>query len=149
MATDEIERDVVAAWSSIPHVAGINNHMGSKATADERVVRAVLSVVLANDSFFLDSRTTSASVVPEIAEKLGVSYLRNDRFIDPDTDPGRVRDRIIQVAERAKERGWAVAIGHVHRSTYEGLVAAIPFLEAEGVRLVHLTDVLAKATTSR
>src|SRR5690606_41547785 len=92
--------------------------------------------------FFLDSRTTSASVVPQVAEGLRVPYLVNDRFIDPDGDAARVRDRILAAARTARRRGYAVAIGHVRRETYQGLVEALPLLEAEGVRLAYLWEIL-------
>ncbi len=145
MTEEEILLDVARAWESVPHVSGVNNHMGSKATADERVVAAVLTVVKEQGAFFLDSRTTSGSVVADVARAMNVSYLENDRFIDPDPDPTRVRDRMLAAAKIAKERGWAVAIGHVHPSTYEGLMAALPLLEAEGVRLAPLTEVLVRS----
>lgn len=119
--------------------------MGSKATADERVVAAVMAVVKEEGAFFLDSKTTAASVIGPIAESFDVPYLENDRFIDPDTVPERVRDRIMAAARIAKRRGWAVAIGHVQPATYAGLVAALPLLEEEGVRLARLDEVLARA----
>lgn len=145
MASDDIVRDVARAWRSVPHVSGVNNHMGSKATADERVVAAVMAVVKEEGAFFLDSKTTAASVIGPIAESFDVPYLENDRFIDPDTVPERVRDRIMAAARIAKRRGWAVAIGHVQPATYAGLVAALPLLEEEGVRLARLDEVLARA----
>lgn len=145
MSRDEIMHDVARAWESVPFVSGINNHMGSKATADERVVAAVLAVAKEHGAFFLDSRTTAKSVVAPVAEALNVQYLVNDRFIDPDTEPDRVTDRLLSAAKIARERGWAVAIGHVHSATYEGLVAALPLLEREGVRLAYLREVLVRA----
>lgn len=139
---DEISRDVAAALGAVPFITGVNNHMGSKATADPRVMRPLLEEVKAFGLFFLDSRTTSASVVPQIAEGLRVPYLVNDRFIDPDGDAARVRDRILAAARTARRRGYAVAIGHVRRETYQGLVEALPLLEAEGVRLAYLWEIL-------
>lgn len=144
MADDEIVRDVRSAYASIPFVSGINNHMGSRATADPRVMEAVLTVVKEHDTFFLDSRTTAQSVVRLVAEDLDVRVLQNDRFIDPDTEWTRVRDRLISAADIATRRGYAIVIGHVHVPTYRGLVAALPYLEDAGVRLVRLDEVLAR-----
>src|SRR5690606_41144538 len=57
--------------SDLPHVSGVNNHMGSKATADPRVVSDVLRAVKEAGLFFLDSRTTADSVVAQVARELG------------------------------------------------------------------------------
>jgi len=141
-ASDQIRADVREALASVPHVSGVNNHMGSKATADPRVVSDVLRAVKEAGLFFLDSRTTADSVVAQVARELGVLFLENDRFIDPDTDPQRVKERILLAARLAKRRGYAVAIGHVRPATYEGLVASLPELDREGVYLAYLSDVL-------
>ena len=141
-ASDQIRADVREALASVPHVSGVNNHMGSKATADPRVVSDVLRAVKEEGLFFLDSRTTADSVVAQVARELGVLFLENDRFIDPDTDPQRVKERILLAARLAKRRGYAVAIGHVRPETYKGLVASLPELDQEGVYLAYLSDVL-------
>ena len=107
MTSEEIHVDVQEALAAVPHVSGVNNHMGSKATADSRVVADVLAAVKSTGLFFLDSRTTAASVVPAVAREMGVPVLVNDRFIDPDTDPQRVKERILLAARLAKRRGYA------------------------------------------
>lgn len=142
MASDEIEADVRAALASVPHISGVNNHMGSKATADPRVVADVLKTVKEEGLFFLDSRTTAESVVAVVARELGVRVLENDRFIDPDTDAQRVKERILLAARLAKRRGYAIAIGHVRPETYQGLIASLPEIDREGVYLAYLSDVL-------
>ena len=142
MADAEIAREVRRAFDSIPFSTGMNNHMGSKATADERVVRAVLAVVKDKGAYFLDSRTTAGSLIGDIAREMGVPYLENDRFVDLDRDAAQVRERILLAADTAVRRGWAVAITHVHRAGYQGIVAALPLLQEKGVRLAHLSEVL-------
>ena len=142
MTSEEIHVDVQEALAAVPHVSGVNNHMGSKATADSRVVADVLAAVKSTGLFFLDSRTTAASVVPAVAREMGVPVLVNDRFIDPDTDPQRVKERILLAARLAKRRGYAVAIGHVRPETYAGLVASLEELDREGVRLAYLWEIL-------
>lgn len=144
--SEQIEVDVRAALMAVPHVTGVNNHMGSKATVDERVVTDVLSVVKEHGLFFLDSRTNADSVVPLVAQRLGMPYLENDRFIDPDPDPQRVKERILLAARLAKRRGYAIAIGHVRPETYQGLIASLPELDQEGVRLAYLWEILERVT---
>lgn len=148
MAAPEIQREVFLALDSVPGVQAVNNHMGSKATADPRVMRAVLGALKERGLFFLDSRTTADSVAVQVARELGVPVLANDRFIDPDFDPERIKERLLSAARIAEERGWAVVIGHVRPATYEGVVRALPELFDRGVRLVHLDDILAKVEGS-
>ena len=64
---EEIRRRVRRALQSVPHARGINNHMGSKATADKRVMRLVLSELKDHNLFFLDSRITASSVAYQLA----------------------------------------------------------------------------------
>lgn len=138
----EISADVRRALASVPHVTGVNNHMGSKATADRRVMAEVLRVIAENGLFFLDSRTTSESVAGEAGQEVGARVLVNDRFIDTDDDAERIRERILLGAGLAKRRGYAVVIGHVRPETYRALVASLPELDREGVRLAYLSEVL-------
>jgi len=59
---EEIARTVEADLESVPGAVGVSNHMGSAATADPRVMRAVARVLARRGLFFVDSRTTGASV---------------------------------------------------------------------------------------
>ena len=140
--SSEIVSDVLRALAAVPYVSGVNNHMGSKATADRRVMAEVLKVINENGLFFLDSRTTTASVAGEVGKELGALVLANDRFIDTDNDSDRIKERILLGAQLAKRRGYAIVIGHVRPETYRGLMASLPELDREGVRLAYLSDVL-------
>lgn len=142
LAEDVIQREVREAIASIPHVSGVNNHMGSKATADQRVMESVLDAVWNEGLFFLDSFTTPDSVVSYVAEKMDIPHLVNDVFIDSDKEWENVYDRLILSAKIAKRCGYAVAIGHVRPETFKGLTEALPVIEAEGVRLGYLWEVL-------
>lgn len=149
MASSEIYGEVLRSLDSLPGARAVNNHMGSKATADPRVVEIVLRAVNERGLFFLDSRTTAQSVVAQIGAELGVPVLENDRFIDPDLDPERIKARLLRAASLAEERGWAIAIGHVHPETYEGVARALPELAARGIRLVHLEEILERIGENR
>ena len=59
----------------------MNNHMGSKVTADERIVRLILPLVK-HGLFYLDSKTNPNSVVPKIGKELGVPIIENQLFFD-------------------------------------------------------------------
>ncbi|GAB2700068.1 divergent polysaccharide deacetylase family protein [Paenibacillus thermoaerophilus] len=112
LSDEEIRKRVERAIDDVPHAVGMNNHMGSKATADERVMRVVLETCKARGLFFLDSRTNYQSVVPKVGEEVGVPVLRNVLFLDDSNSLGAIRK---QVRKMAKTPGTPhmIAIGHV------------------------------------
>lgn len=59
----------------------MNHHMGSKATEDKRVMRIILEECRNHSLYYLDSKTTSNSVIKELAEEINVPYLENDLFL--------------------------------------------------------------------
>ncbi|MFC5467285.1 divergent polysaccharide deacetylase family protein [Cohnella suwonensis] len=110
---DEIRRRVEAAIADVPHAIGMNNHMGSKATADARVMRVVLQVCKEKGLFFLDSRTSYKTVVPKIASELGVTTLRNDVFLDDVYTQNHVLHQISVLKKFIADHDRCVVIGHV------------------------------------
>jgi len=141
MDDEDIERTVRAALRLVPGAVGVNNHMGSRATADPRVVKAVLRVVRDQGLFFLDSRTTPKSSAERVAKELGVRALRRAVFLDNDPSPEAVRAQVRRLVRQALREGVAVAIGHANRPhTAEVLAEMVPELEQAGVRLVPVSE---------
>jgi polysaccharide deacetylase 2 family uncharacterized protein YibQ len=137
-----IERLVSGYIQSLPGIEGVNNHQGSRATADRRVMEAVLGVIKRYDLFFLDSLTSSESVAYTTAVDIGVRAARNSVFLDADTDdPEVVERRLRQLVETARKHGSAVGIGHPRRWTLEALLRSETFLKNNDVQMVYLTDI--------
>lgn len=109
----EIRKRVEAAIDNVPHAVGMNNHMGSKATADERVMRIVLAVCKERGLFFLDSRTTFKTVVPKIAAELKVPLLSNHVFLDDVYSVAHISKQIGLLRKHLEQHEDCVAIGHV------------------------------------
>lgn len=144
LTDEEIRRRVEAAIDDVPYAVGMNNHMGSRATADERVMRIVLQVCKERGLFFLDSRTSWKTVVPKVAQELGVPLLHNDVFLDDVHTHRHVSKQIAAAREELKKRSSCVIIGHVGSSgliTSDELKRAIPELSAE-VTFVRLSQLL-------
>lgn len=138
-----IERLVGRYIQSLPGIKGVNNHQGSRATADRRVMEIVLDVVRDYGLFFLDSLTSNKSVAYNTARDLGVKTARNDTFLDADTEDAEViEQRIRQLVSTARQSGSAVGIGHPRRWTLEALKNSELFLKNTGVELVFLTDLV-------
>ncbi|WP_308634593.1 divergent polysaccharide deacetylase family protein [Paenibacillus silvisoli] len=129
----EIRKRVEAAIADVPHAVGMNNHMGSKVTADERVMRAVLSVVKEHGMFFLDSRTTFKTVLPKVTEELGVPLLSNQVFLDDVYTTNHIAKQVGVLRKYLETNDSCVIIGHVGppgKLTAAVLKDAIPRLQA-------------------
>lgn len=145
MSDEEIRARVLKAIADVPHAVGMNNHMGSKATADERVMTVILTVCKEKGLFFLDSRTTHKTVVPKIAEELGVNYLSNQVFLDDVYSEAHVAKQVAAVKKLLENQDSVITIGHVGPSgkhTAAVLKRSIPTM-APTTRFVKLTDMLA------
>jgi len=133
-----LERDL----ATVPGASGINNHMGSAATADPRVMRAVAAVLSRRGLFFVDSRTTTSTVARDAAEKAGVPSTSRRVFLDDVQTPDAVSRAFDELVRRAKEEGEALAIGHPHPVTMEVLERELRNLPEKGVRLVRVRDLV-------
>lgn len=113
LTDDEIRRRVNAAIDDVPHAIGINNHMGSKATVDERVMQAVLSVCRDRGLVFLDSHTNYRSVVSKVARKVGIPYIENHIFLDDVKSKAHVRKQLKLMQKHLDDHNPCIVIGHV------------------------------------
>lgn len=128
---------------SVPHVTGINNHMGSLLTSHPGHMVWLMEEIRRNGKlFFVDSRTTNASVAMTVAVQEGVPSLQRDIFLDHDNKLESIRNQFIKTIARAKKTGTALAIGHPHENTITVLEEMLPQLEALGVRLVSVSEMI-------
>ena len=102
---------------SLPGVIGVNNHQGSKATADKATMKAVLQVLKKENIFFVDSRTNSASIARDMAKQMGVATARNDSFLDNSSNVEDIRKQIYKAFAMAEKNGSAIAICHARKNT--------------------------------
>ncbi len=129
--------------SRMPGVAGANNHLGSVATQDERVMTAVINVLKPRGLFYFDSLTSSKSIAYNTARKLGVPTARNDLFIDADTEESEVVEaRLERLIDIAHKRGYAIGIGHPRRWTLEALERVADKLDESNVEMVFLSELV-------
>ncbi len=146
MSDEEIAGLVRRYVESLPGIDGVNNHRGSVATADARVMRAVMGALQGRDLFFLDSLTSPKSVAYNAAVQAGLRAARNEIFIDDATERrDDVADRIRELVKRAQEDGSAIGIGHPHPWTLEALRDSLEYIENAGIELVTVCD-LVRAT---
>lgn len=140
MRRDEIVKAVERALDGIPGAIGMNNHMGSKATADRDVMDAVLSVCRRRGIFFVDSYTTAKSVVAESAAAAGVGTLRNDIFLDNRGED--VRENMRKMLSIASRHGSVTGILHVRRDNLPHLRWLAGEARERGIRIVMLSEMI-------
>lgn len=142
MSDAEIRETASKAIQSVPGIIGVNNHQGSRATADRRVMRQVLSVIKSNNLFFLDSRTNSQSVGVEVAGQIGVRSAANDIFLDNENEVTAVKRQIRTACDMALRDGSVIAIGHARMTTAEAVQSMIPEIENKGIKLVFVSEMV-------
>lgn len=139
---DETRRLLESALATVPGAAGMNNHMGSKATADVELMRRVMSFLDERGMFFLDSRTTAATVSAGAAAGAGVRQVERDVFIDAGTTREEIAKAFQAGTERAARTGSAVLIGHVQNPGVLAILrSSAEALREAGVRVSPLTEI--------
>ena len=128
---------------NVPDAAGVSNHQGSQATADTALMDELMPVLRDRQLFYVDSRTTAATVAYDTAQGFGVrSAFRNVPFLDDVAEVAAVRKQLELALRGAREKGEAVAIGHPHPATLQALREVLPQAKAQGVRLVLASELV-------
>ncbi|HNX91682.1 MAG TPA: divergent polysaccharide deacetylase family protein [Candidatus Omnitrophota bacterium] len=127
---------------SVQGAKGVNNHMGSKATKSERVMKIVLEEINRRNMFFLDSLTSGGSVGYKLAEKMGIPCAKRDVFLDDVQTKSEVIKQMKRARDIALKNGFAVAIGHDRSATIEALLEIMPEFAEENIRFVKLSEVV-------
>jgi polysaccharide deacetylase 2 family uncharacterized protein YibQ len=118
--------------------------MGSAATADAPTMAALMQELRRRGLFFVDSQTSDRSVAYAEAARAGIPVLRNRIFLDHDEpEPAVMLQRLSTLVDVARARGFAVGIGHPHALTARILATEIPRLQAEGIRFLTVSELLA------
>ena len=131
---DEIKSRIPKAFDHLPESIGLNNHQGSRGTADSRVMTHVANVIKEKKKFFIDSRTTSNSLAESTMRKYGVPTNKRDIFLDNELDEEKIKAQLMKLADVSERKGIAIGIGHVKPQTLNVLAREIPILQEKGFR---------------
>jgi uncharacterized protein len=141
MPASEVAAMVDQFLKNVPDAAGVNNHQGSQATADVALMDELMPMLRDRHLFYVDSRTTGATVAYETAQDFGVrSAFRNVPFLDDVMEVAAIRKQLEVALRGAREKGEAVAIGHPHPATLQALREVLPKAQMQGVRLVPASE---------
>jgi polysaccharide deacetylase 2 family uncharacterized protein YibQ len=151
---DDMDRAGIAmalrtSLADVPHVAGVNNHMGSLLTQRARAMQWLMEALHCTGGlYFVDSRTDVRTVARQWARKVGLPNAQRDVFLDNEINADYVAAQLDKLIRRARQRGSAIGIGHPHPQTLAVLADRLPRLEAEGVDLVSVSELVEQRRTA-
>ena len=137
MEDSEIQSRLKSYFGTVPYAVGANNHMGSRFTQDAEKMEVVLKVLKGKGLFFVDSKTSPASVAYDRARALGLRCGARQVFLDNVQDEVAITAQLAQAAAIARKKGAAIAICHPHPATIRALQQAMPELAKSGITFVY------------
>ncbi len=126
MTPDERIRVLRENLDAVPFVSGVNNHMGSKMSANDDHMNQILSIIKKRGLFYIDSMTTHNSRARSSARLFQVPFARRDIFLDHDPEPESISRRLDQLVGLAELNGHAIGIAHPYEATYQVLSEKLP-----------------------
>ena len=133
------EQDIAA----VPYVSGLNNHQGSLLTRHPGDMAWLMQAIREHGKlFFVDSRTTSATVAQRLAREYGIPNSERNVFLDNEAEAGAVRAKFRELVRTARRDGTALGIGHPHPATLAVLVDELHRLDAHGVQLIPVARLI-------
>ncbi len=145
MSEQEFTSIVDISIDAIPHVRGVNNHMGSLLTSEMDYMQWLMQTIANRDKslFFVDSKTSKRTVAATVAHSYHIPSLQRDVFLDDTAhDANFVRQQIERLRKIAKQKGYALAIGHPHKTTLSVLEQEFSRTGAKDVRLVSVSELI-------
>jgi polysaccharide deacetylase 2 family uncharacterized protein YibQ len=142
MGEEEILAIIKKDLEDIPFVKGVSNHMGSKATTDEKAMSVIFKELKKRRLYFLDSFVSSDSVGAGLAERMNILFAKRDIFLDNKSDPEYIKTQLYKLKAKAKMYGEAIGIGHDRKTTLQVLKEMMPVLEREGYKFVFVSQLL-------
>ncbi len=138
----EIKAKILANLKDIPYVDGVNNHMGSKATEDEFIMRTVLHELKERNLFFIDSMTSPHSIGYQLSKEMGLKTAQRTVFLDNEQNIDYIKNQVVVLKNTALKYGSAIAIGHPYCNTIDVLKELESIVEPESVEIVPLKELL-------
>lgn len=136
MPEKEIRRRVRQALQAVPYAEGMNNHMGSRATTNKKLLTALFAELKSAKLFFIDSQTNNDTQAFALAGQAGIATALNDTFLDNIENVTHIEQKLALLADLAAQQGYAIGIGHPYPVTLQVLREMGPQLQKEGLEFV-------------
>lgn len=139
---EEIIRKLDEDLKTVPLARGINNHMGSAGTADDRLMDILMQQFKKRNLFFIDSFTNSQSIAGKYARKYGVLFEKRRIFIDHYDEYESKIKMLRELIKIALKEGTAIGIGHVRPGTPEAIMEMLPEITKAGIEIVPVSELV-------
>lgn len=133
MSAQALGESLRLSLQAVPHVSGVNNHMGSLMTQSREMMRPVMRELRRYPLYFVDSRTIATTVAADVALEEKIPTLSRDVFLDHRQTEAYVHQQFQLLIELARKNGSAIAIGHPHEVTVSYLEKHLPELDEKGI----------------
>jgi polysaccharide deacetylase 2 family uncharacterized protein YibQ len=141
MTEGKLKETLISSLESVPHVVGLNNHMGSLLTRHPGAMNWLMQGMHEYGGlYFIDSRTSSVTVAEKAALENGLQAASRDIFLDHERDPAAIRAQFQRLIAIAQRRGKAIGIGHPYPETMAVLMQELARLGEYGVELVPVSQ---------
>lgn len=142
MEREAVIEAVRSDLTAVPYARGVNNHMGSRATTDRALMRAVMGVLAEQRVYFVDSRTTPNTVALDVAREAGIPAFYRSVFLDDTRTPAYTLGQLGELSRVVRQQGIALAIGHPYPTTVSALREFLPQLERQDIQLVPASELV-------
>jgi polysaccharide deacetylase 2 family uncharacterized protein YibQ len=137
-----VRKVILNDLAAVPFTAGVNNHMGSRATQDTPLMAKVMEILAAHHLYFIDSRTTPATVALDVARRRGLPAFYRTVFLDDAETVPYTLGQLREFRHAVEQQGVALAIGHPHSTTITALEKFLPELERADIELVAPSQIV-------
>jgi polysaccharide deacetylase 2 family uncharacterized protein YibQ len=144
MTDEEIQQQLRNNLQSISHIAGVNNHMGSRFTEDEEKMFVVMAELKKRGLYFVDSRTSGLSKAKKAANRAGIRFMARKIFIDNEQSYEASLHNIMRVKQELAENGGepVLLIAHPYPTTVSSIRDAVPLLREQGIEIVSISKII-------
>jgi len=142
MSDEDIIKTVEKNLAQVPFIRGVNNHMGSKVTANSRLMQIILGLLRKRNLFFIDSRTTGSSVAYDVAQSLGIPTAYRHVFLDGELNEDYIKGQLLELFEQARRNGFALGICHPTAETLKVLKEHFDLIEDYNLEPVFASQIV-------
>ena len=142
MSEEEIIETLEKGLDQVPYIIGVNNHMGSKITADKNLMRIILERIKLRNLFFVDSRTTGKTVAYNVARSLKIPTASRQVFLDAEVNEGYIERKLHELFRMARKNGKAIGICHPFEETLKVLKENFLLVEKYNLQPVFVSQIV-------
>jgi hypothetical protein len=150
MTQQQFTRTLQENIAAVPYLSGINNHRGSLITRHPGHMAWLMQAISRyGNLFFVDSRTTAATVARRLADEYRIPSSERKVFLDNERNPLAVREQFRRLLGLARSEGVALGIGHPYPETLAVLAEELARLGNYNIDLVPVSRLIEIETRNR